>query len=135
MIINRNDGDTVQGPQDWFTGTVYIDNIRSASGPSRANAAVVHFSPGARTAWHTHPLGQTIYILEGIARIQRRGGAIEELRAGESAYFEPDEEHWHGAAPNRFMVHIAMQESDEAGSPVTWGEHVSDEQYGAEPAS
>lgn len=130
MIINRNNGNTTMGPADWFTGTVYIDTIRSASAPSRLNAGVVHFTPGARTAWHTHPLGQTIYVLEGIARVQRRGGPIEEVQPGQSVYFEPNEEHWHGAAPNRLMVHLAMQESDAHGSPVTWGKHVNDEEYG-----
>lgn len=130
MIINRNTKETTLGPAEWFTGTVYVDTIRSAEKPSHLNAGVVHFTPGARTAWHTHPLGQTIYVIDGVARVQRRGGPIEELRAGESAYFEPNEEHWHGAAPNRFMTHIAMQESDESGSPVTWGEHVTNAEYG-----
>ena len=89
----------------------------------------MHFTPGARTAWHTHPHGQTIFVTEGVGRCQREGGPIEEIRPGDRVFFEPGENHWHGAAPNRFMAHIAMQQNDESGSPVTWGEHVSDEQY------
>jgi quercetin dioxygenase-like cupin family protein len=94
----------------------------------------VHFTPGARTAWYTHPLGQTIYVTEGIGRCQRRGGEVEVIRPGDRVYFEPGEDHWHGAAPDRIMTHLAMQEVDESGSPVTWGEHVTDEEYSAEPA-
>jgi quercetin dioxygenase-like cupin family protein len=94
----------------------------------------VHFTPGARTAWHTHPLGQTIYVTEGIGLCQREGGAIEVIKPGDRVYFEAGENHWHGAAPNRFMTHIAMQEADDTGSAVIWGDHVSDEQYNAAPA-
>jgi quercetin dioxygenase-like cupin family protein len=94
---------------------------------------MVHFTPGARTAWHTHPFGQTIYVTEGIGRCQRRGGPVEEIWPGDRVYFEPREEHWHGAAPNRFMTHLAMQEVDATGSPVTWGEHVTDGEYNALP--
>jgi quercetin dioxygenase-like cupin family protein len=108
---------------------VYIDTVATPAEPSRAAASMVHFTPGARTAWHTHPYGQTIYIIEGICRCQRRGGPIEEVQPGDRVYFEPDEEHWHGAAPNRFMTHLAMQEVDETGSPVRWGEHVTDDEY------
>ena len=88
-------------------------------------------TPGARTAWHTHPLGQTIYVTEGLGRCQVRGGPVEEIRPGDRVFFEPDEVHWHGAAPDRFMAHIAIQEADDSGSPVTWGEHVTDEEYEA----
>ena len=133
MKITRNSPDTNAGPADWFTGTVYIDPLATPSEPSRLAASSVHFTPGARTAWHTHPFGQTIYVIEGIGRCQRRGGQIEEIRPGDCVYFEPDEDHWHGAAPKRFMTHIAMQEVDETGSPVTWGEHVTDEEYTAGP--
>jgi|SRR5947199_8055193 len=133
MQITRNSLDTAAGPSDWFTGTVYIDTIATASEPSRLAAASVHFAPEARTAWHTHPFGQTIYVTEGVGLCQRRGGAIEVIRPGDRVYFAPGEEHWHGAAPNRFMTHIAMQEVDEQGSPVTWGEHVTDEEYAAAP--
>jgi quercetin dioxygenase-like cupin family protein len=93
----------------------------------------VHFTPGARTAWHTHPHGQTIFVTEGVGVCRREGGPIEVIRPGDRVFFEPGENHWHGAAPNRFMAHVAMQSNDESGSPVTWGEHVSDEQYGAAP--
>lgn len=135
MQITRNSLETNRGPSDWFTGAVYIDPVASASAPSRLAAASVHFTPGARTAWHTHPFGQTIHVTEGVGRCQRRDGPVEMIRAGDSVYFEPGEHHWHGAAPNRFMTHLAMQEVDDSGSPVTWGEHVSDEEYEAAPAA
>jgi quercetin dioxygenase-like cupin family protein len=131
MQITRASIDTAKGPADWFTGDVYIDAVAAAPAPARVQAALVHFTPGARTAWHTHPLGQTIFVTEGVGRCQREGGPIEEIRPGDRVFFEPGENHWHGAAPNRFMVHVAIQEADETGSPVTWGEHVSDEEYGA----
>ena len=134
MKITRNSTETTRGPSDWFTGAVYIDTVATPSEPSRVQAVSVHFTPGARTAWHTHPNGQTIYVTEGIGRAQRRGGAIEVIRPGDRVFFEPGEEHWHGAEPNRFMTHIAMQQLDEAGNAATWGEHVSDEEYDAAPA-
>jgi len=130
MHITRSSLQTIKGPGDWFTGDVYIDTVAAPAGPSRVGAALVHFTPGARTAWHTHPLGQTIYVTEGVGRCRRSGGPIEEIRPGDRVYFEPGEEHWHGAAPDRFMVHFAMQEADDSGSPVTWGKHVTDEEYG-----
>jgi quercetin dioxygenase-like cupin family protein len=135
MQITKNSIETAVGPSDSFTGPVYIDTLATASEPSRLQAASVHFTPGARTAWHTHPHGQTIYVTEGIGRCQHRGGPIEVIRPGDRVYFEPDEDHWHGAAPDRFMTHLAMQEVDDQGSPVTWGEHVTDEEYSAAPAS
>lgn len=131
MQITRSSIDTAKGPAEWFTGDVYIDALAAAPAPARLQAALVHFTPGARTAWHTHPLGQTIFVTEGVGLCQREGGRVEVIRAGDRVFFEPGENHWHGAAANRFMVHIAMQEADESGSPVTWGEHVSDEQYAA----
>jgi quercetin dioxygenase-like cupin family protein len=94
----------------------------------------VHFTPGARTAWHTHPHGQTIWVTEGVGLCQREGGPIETIRPGDRVFFEPGENHWHGAAPTRLMTHIAMQLADESGSPVAWGEHVSDEEYGKAPS-
>jgi quercetin dioxygenase-like cupin family protein len=132
MKITRNSRETVVGPSEWFTGDVYIDSVASAEGPSRTAAASVHFTPGARTAWHTHPLGQTIFVTEGVGLCQREGGPIEVIRPGDRVHFEPDENHWHGAARDRFMTHLAIQEADESGSPVTWGRHVSDEEYGAD---
>jgi quercetin dioxygenase-like cupin family protein len=134
MQITRNSLETTPGPSDWFTGAVFIDAIASPSETSRVGAAAVHFTPGARTAWHTHPFGQTIYITEGIGLCQRRGGPIEVIRPGDRVFFEHGEDHWHGAAPNHFMSHIAIQQADESGSPVTWGEHVTDEEYAAAPA-
>ena len=135
MQITRNSLDTNQGPADWFTGIVYIDTITSPTTPSRLGAAAVHFTPGARTAWHVHPFGQTIYVTEGIGLCQREGGPIEVIKPGDRVYFEAGENHWHGATPSRFMTHIAMQEADDSGSLVTWGEHVTDEQYQAAPGS
>jgi quercetin dioxygenase-like cupin family protein len=131
MQITRSTIDTMKGPADWFTGDVYIDMIAAPSEPSRLGAANVHFTPGARTAWHTHPLGQTVFVTEGIGLCQRRDGPVEVIRPGDRVFFEPGEDHWHGAAPNRFMVHVAMHESDDSGSPVTWGRHVTDDEYGA----
>jgi quercetin dioxygenase-like cupin family protein len=132
MQITRSSLHHAKGPE--FTGDVYIATVAAPTGLSRARAALVHFTPGARTAWHTHPLGQTIYVTEGIGRCQRRGGPVEVIRPGDRVFFEPGEDHWHGAAPNRFMTHVAIQEADDSGSPVTWGEHVTDEEYGAAPA-
>jgi quercetin dioxygenase-like cupin family protein len=128
MKITRSAITTGKGPADWFTGDVYIDAIAEPSEPYRIAAANVHFTPGARTAWHTHPLGQTIFVVEGVGRCQREGGPIEEIRPGDRVFFEPGENHWHGAAADRFMVHIAMQQVDDHGSAVSWGEHVSDEE-------
>ena len=134
MQITRNSLDTAEGPEDWFTGSVYIDAVASPSAVSRVSASSVHFTPGARTAWHTHPNGQTIWVSEGVGLCQRRGGPIEVIRPGDRVVFEPGEEHWHGAAPNRFMAHLAMLEVDEEGKPAAWGDHVSDDEYRAAPA-
>ena len=134
MQITRNSStQTGTGPGESFTGTVFIDTVAAPTEPSRLGAASVHFTPGARTAWHTHPYGQTIYVTEGVGLCQRRGGEIEVIRPDDSVFFEPGEDHWHGAVPSRFMTHIAMQEADESGSPVVWGDHVTDEEYGAAP--
>ena len=135
MHITRSSLETATGPNDWFTGTVYLDTVATPSEPSRLQAVSVHFAPGARTAWHTHPLGQTIYVIEGVGRCQRRGRPVEVIRPGDSVFFEPGEHHWHGAAPDRFMTHLAMHEVDDQGSAATWGEHVGDEEYSASPAS
>ena len=134
MEITRSSVDTAKGPADWFTGDVYIDAVAAAPAPARVLANLVHFTPGARTAWHTHPLGQTIYVTEGIGLCQRRGGPIEVIRPGDRVFFEPDEDHWHGAAPNRFMVHLALNEVDSDHVAAHWGEQVSDDEYGAAPA-
>ena len=131
MQITRSSIETAPGPAEWFTGAVYIDTVAAPSEPSRIAAASVHFTPGARTAWHTHPNGQTIYVTEGIGRAQCRGGSVQVIRPGDRVFFEAGEEHWHGAEPNRFMTHVAMQQVDDGGSAVTWGAHVTDEEYGA----
>jgi quercetin dioxygenase-like cupin family protein len=137
MRITKNSIETRAGPSAWFTGAVYVDTVATPSGPSRLSASSVHFSvhftPGARTAWHTHPNGQTIYVTEGIGLCQRRGGPIEVIRPGDRVFFEPGEEHWHGAAPNRFMTHLAMLDVDDKGNSASWGEQVSDEEYGQQP--
>src|SRR5213592_3034628 len=127
MQITRTGIETAQASSDWFTGAVYIDTIAVPADSSKLSAAAVHFTPGARTAWHRHPHGQTIWVTEGVGLCQREGGPIEVIRPGDRVFFEPGENHWHGATPTRFMTHIAMQLADEYGSPVTWGEHVSDE--------
>lgn len=134
MVITTNGVDTTPGPGEWFTGAVFVDTIASPAGSSRIGAAVVHFTPGARTAWHTHPHGQTIWVTEGIGLCQRRGGPIEMIRPGDRVFFEPGEDHWHGAAPTRLMTHVAMQQADEQGTFVTWGDHVTDEEYGSADA-
>jgi quercetin dioxygenase-like cupin family protein len=133
MKITPNTSETAMGPSDWFTGAVYIDAVATPSGASRVSASCVHFTPGARTAWHTHPNGQTIWITEGVGLCQREGGPIEVIRPGDRVFFEPGENHWHGAAASRFMTHIAMHQADDSGSVVTWGEHVTDDEYGAAP--
>ncbi|HEX4671647.1 MAG TPA: cupin domain-containing protein [Solirubrobacteraceae bacterium] len=134
MEIMRSGLDTGKGPEDWFTGDVYIDPVAAAPPPGRVQANLVHFTPGARTAWHTHPLGQTIYVTEGIGLCQRRGGPIEVIRPGDRVHFEPDEEHWHGAASNRFMAHLALNEVDDDHVAANWGEKVTDDEYAASPA-
>jgi quercetin dioxygenase-like cupin family protein len=116
------------GPAEYFIGTVRIDSLIDAAAPARVRGASVTFEPGARTAWHTHPLGQTLIVTSGCGRAQRLGGPIEEIRPGDVVWFPPGEKHWHGAAPNTAMTHIAVQEHLD-GKAVEWLEHVSDEQY------
>ncbi|PDT26307.1 cupin [Rhizobium sp. L9] len=129
MEIKRNGSQpSAKGPKDWFTGTVRIDPLFSVTGPARAAGASVTFEPGARTAWHTHPLGQTLIITAGCGRVQREGGRIEEIRPGDVVWFAPGERHWHGAAPMTAMTHIAIQEQLE-GKVVDWMEHVTDSEY------
>lgn len=118
-----------KGPSDWFTGTVRIDPLFSASAPARVAGARVTFEPGARTAWHRHPLGQTLIITSGLGRVQREGGLIEEVRPGDVVWFPPNEKHWHGATATTAMTHLAIQEALD-GKVVEWLEKVSDEQYG-----
>ena len=134
MQITRNNLETGAGPCDWFTGAVFIDRVAEPAASSGIAAANVHFTPGARTAWHTHPNGQTIWVTEGVGACQRRGGPVELIRPGDRVFFEPGEEHWHGATPTRFMVHVAMHQADEGGTTVSWGDHVTDEEYAAVPS-
>jgi quercetin dioxygenase-like cupin family protein len=117
-----------KGPAGWFTGTVRIDPLFAVAAPSRAAAKTVTFEPGARTAWHTHPLGQMLIVTAGLGLVQREGGAIEEIRPSDVVRFSPGEKHWHGASPAVAMTHIAIQESLD-GKAVDWMEHVSDGQY------
>ena len=119
-----------KGPADWFTGTVRIDPLFRAPEPARVAGASVTFEPGARTAWHVHPLGQTLIVIAGCGRAQRWGGPIEELRPGDVVWIQPGEKHWHGAAPTTAMTHIAIQEHLD-GKTADWMESVSDEQYRA----
>lgn len=135
MQVTKSSIETVNGPSDWFTGAVYLDAVAVPSDHSRIFASSVHFTPGARTAWHTHPNGQTIFVTEGVGLVQQRGGSIEVIRPGDRVFFEPGEEHWHGAAPKRFLVHIAMVEVDEEGNSATWGDQVTDEEYALAPAT
>jgi quercetin dioxygenase-like cupin family protein len=134
MQITRNSLETNRGPSEWFTGDVYIDSVASPSGASRVSVSSVHFTPGARTAWHSHPNGQTIHVMEGVCLCQSRGRLVDVIRPGDRVFFEPGEEHWHGAPPDRFMTHLAIQEVDEDGNVANWGDHVTDEEYGAAPA-
>ena len=117
-----------KGPANWFTGTVRIDSPFNGNDPARGAGAIVTFEPGARTVWHTHPLGQTLIVTAGSGRAQRWGGPIEEIRPGDVIWFSPGEKHWHGATPTTAMTHIAIQEQLD-GKAVDWLEKVSDEQY------
>lgn len=121
---------SAKGPADWFTGTVRIDPLFAAAAPARAAGALVTFEPGARTAWHTHPLGQTLIVMSGRGLAQREGGPIEEIRPGDVIWFPPGERHWHGASAETAMSHIAIQEALD-GRTVDWLEHVSDAEYSA----
>jgi len=119
-----------KGPSDWFTGTVRVDPLFQAPEPARGVGATVTFEPGARTAWHTHPLGQTLIVTAGCGRVQRWGGPVEEIRPGDVIWFPPGEKHWHGASPTTAMTHIAIVEQLN-GKSADWMEKVSDEQYRA----
>ena len=121
---------SAKGPADWFTGSVRIDSAFQRPAPARISDATVTFEPGARTAWHTHPLGQTLIVIAGSGRVQRLGGPIEQIRPGDVVWFAPGEEHWHGASPTTAMTHIAVQEQLD-GKAVEWLEHVTDDQYDA----
>ena len=129
MEIKRSDSQEAnKGPAEWFTGSVRIQPLFEAPEPARVRGASVTFEPGARTAWHTHPLGQTLIVTSGLGLAQREGGPIEQIRPGDVVWFAPNEKHWHGATPSAAMTHIAIQEALE-GKVVEWMEHVSDEEY------
>jgi quercetin dioxygenase-like cupin family protein len=129
MDIKRNGTNpSMPGPADYFTGNVRLDTPFKAEAPGRAGGAIVTFEPGARTAWHTHPLGQLIIVTAGLGWAQHEGGPIEEIRPGDVVWFPPGEKHWHGATDRTAMTHVAIAESQD-GSPVTWLEKVTDEQY------
>ena len=129
-IVRAGSKASVKGPEAWFTGTVRIDPLFNPFDAERVQGASVTFEPGARTAWHTHPLGQTLIITAGVGWAQREGGTVEEIRPGDVVWFAPGEKHWHGAAPSTAMTHIAIQEKLD-GKAVDWMEKVSDEQYAA----
>ncbi|MEL6583533.1 MAG: cupin domain-containing protein [Pseudomonadota bacterium] len=130
MQITPLDGNPqTSGPAEYFTGEVRMSTIVRAPEPARVRALVVSFQPGARTAWHTHPLGQTLYVTAGLGRVQLEGEPVQVIRPGDSVWIAPGERHWHGAAPDHAMTHVAIQEADETGSNVTWLEHVSDADY------
>jgi quercetin dioxygenase-like cupin family protein len=135
MDFTKSGGETGTGPSEWFTGTVYMDTVATPNGPCRIAGTMVHFTPGARTAWHTHPNGQTIYVTVGVGLAQGRGGPIEVIRPGDRVFFEPGEDHWHGASPSRSMTHLSLVEVDDDGNAATWGDHVTDDEYGAAPST
>ena len=115
------------GPANYFAGTVLLDDVSAGPNTGEVRIARVTFSPGARTAWHTHPRGQLLHILSGVGRVQKHGESVVEVFPGDTVWFEPGERHWHGAAPHRTMVHLAVQQADENGNAVSWQEHVDDE--------
>jgi len=130
-ITRNGSSPSVRGPAESFTGAVRIDSPFQATAPGRAGGAIVTFEPGARTAWHTHPLGQTLIVTAGSGLAQRDGGTIEEIHPGDVVWFPPNEKHWHGASPTTAMTHIAIQEALD-GKAVEWLEHVTDAQYRGE---
>ncbi|MGN6640861.1 MAG: (R)-mandelonitrile lyase [Mucilaginibacter sp.] len=127
-IVKNGVQASVKGPEAWFTGSVRIDPLFQKKDATKGAGALVTFEPGSRTAWHTHPAGQTLVVVSGLGWVQREGGAIEEIRPGDVVWFEPNEKHWHGASPNKAMSHIAIQE-DVNGEVVNWMEKVSDSEY------
>jgi quercetin dioxygenase-like cupin family protein len=127
-IVRTGSKPSAKGPAEWFTGTVRLDPLFTAPAPGRVAGTTVTFEPGARTAWHTHPLGQTLVVLSGLGRVQREGSGVEEIRPGDVVWIPPNERHWHGASPTTAMTHVAILESLD-GKVVEWMEHVTDEQY------
>lgn len=134
-VVRANARATKKQPESNFTGTVFADEVVVGVAPSRMRATVVSFTPGARTAWHTHPVGQTLYCLSGVGRVQRDGEQVQELHPGDTVMIPPDVRHWHGAAPDRLFAHLAMSEITEAGAGTVWLEKVSDADYMKAPAA
>ena len=128
-IVGNAERGCRQGPPAWFTGTVWMDEVVNPTAPARAQAVLVTYGPGARTAWHTHPVGQTLYVVSGLGWAQSEGGERRVIRPGDVVVFAPEEVHWHGAEAGHTMVHLAMQEGNEAGVNVVWGEAVTDAEY------
>jgi quercetin dioxygenase-like cupin family protein len=129
--IKRNHPGTQQGPAENFTGSVWLDEIAAPPAPSRLRMFNVRFTPGAHTAWHRHPHGQVLHVLEGEGLVQRKGGDVEAIRAGDTVWIEPDEWHWHGAGPRTFMTHLAVVEAAADGTTTVWDAHVGPEEYAA----
>ena len=130
-IVSSKDRASRRGEAEYFTGVVWVDEIAVGAEPSRVRLFRVSFEPGARTAWHTHPLGQVLHVLTGSGLVQKDGEAIQEIHAGDTVMIEPEARHWHGAGPGNTMVHLAMQEVDDKGVSAVWMEKVTDEEYGA----
>jgi quercetin dioxygenase-like cupin family protein len=133
VIVIRNHPDSTPAPADHFTGNVFVDELAVADLPSRLRAFSVHFTPGARSAWHRHPYGQILHAIEGVGRVQAEGGPLHEIRSGDTIVTGPGEHHWHGAAPGSFMTHIAIQEADDDRVDAYWRNHVDDQTYLADP--
>ncbi|CAO5186093.1 (R)-mandelonitrile lyase [Frankia sp. AiPs1] len=133
MIVIRTHPDSTPAPAERFTGSVFVDELAIAETPSRLRAFSVHFTPGARSAWHCHPFGQILHVTEGVGRVQAEGGLLHEIRAGDTIVTNPGEYHWHGAAPGTFMTHIAIQEADDDRVDASWREHVDVSTYTATP--
>lgn len=132
-IVRPGEGATKQAPADWFVGTVWQDQVFVPEDPSRLRVTRVTFTPGGRTNWHTHAVGQVLYVLSGAGRYQLEGEPVQEILPGDTVIIPPGARHWHGAAPDRMMCHLALSESDESGAAADWLEPVSDEDYTAEP--
>jgi len=135
QVIRSANRKTGRGPATNFTGTVFSDEVVTPTSPSRMRASVVSFTPGARTAWHSHPVGQTLFCLSGAGRVQREGEQVQEIRAGDTVIIPPNVRHWHGAAPDKLFAHLAMSEQSENGEGTAWFEHVSEADYNAAPMS
>lgn len=133
-IVRASEGVTKQAPADWFVGTVWQDQVFVPEDPSRLRVTRVTFTPGGRTNWHTHAVGQVLYVLSGSGRYQAEGGPLQEIAAGDTVVIPPGLKHWHGAAPDRMMCHLALSESDDTGAAADWLEPVSEADYNASPA-